>query len=163
MASRKFNVFGYSNSNFTSQGSAIARYARPLKALEECYLKTKTKSETLVESMNQEELLLAIEIKLRKAGKKDSASIVRELSNASFKRGTLIKKARKSFLQKQGVLSADQALAMILDANLSIYQYNIIHQQVKVINNKLYPSYYVIQKAKQSCYPLEINITETSA
>lgn len=78
----------------------------------------------LVESMNQEELSLAIKIKLRKAGKKDSASIVRELSNASSKRGTLIKKARKSLLQKPGVLSADQALAMILDANFSIYQYH---------------------------------------
>lgn len=104
----------------------------------------------LVESMNQEELSLAIEIKLRKAGKKDSASIVREFSNVSFKRGTLIKKARKSLLQKPGVLSADQVLSMILNAKLSIYQYNIIRQQVKVINNKLHPSYYVIQKAKQS-------------
>lgn len=122
----------------------------------------KTKSETFSWINESRRAVISNWNKITK-GEKDSALIVREFSNVSFKRGTLIKKARKSLLQKPGVLSADQVLSMILNANLSIYQYNIIRQQVKVINNKLHPSYYVIQKAKQSWYPLEINITETSA
>ncbi|EZA51186.1 hypothetical protein X777_10254 [Ooceraea biroi] len=80
---------------------------------------------------------------LREAGKKDSASIVKELCVASPKR--------------------DQALAIIVDADLSTHQYNVIRQQVKNINSKLYPPYYKVKEAKQLCYPSGITLTEISA
>ncbi|EZA54504.1 hypothetical protein X777_05483 [Ooceraea biroi] len=127
----------------TLQCVARNRPGRPQKAFEDCSLKVKKrKIKNLVETVSQEELSIATEMKLREAGKKDSASIVKELCVASPKR--------------------DQALAVIVDANLSTHQYNVI-RQVKNINSKLYPPYYKVKEAKQLCYPSGITVTEISA
>lgn len=70
---------------------------------------------------------------------------------------------RKSALDEQKQLSANQALALMVDAKLSTHQYNVIRHQIEGITTKLYPAYYKVKAAKQLCYPEEINITEISA
>lgn len=137
---------------------------RPQKPFEACGSKAqRSKIKKILNSTSQNELFVATEIKLRQQGKRDSAPIVKELTVASPRRGTIIKKARMSDHQTPGEFSADQALALIVDANLSTHQYNLIRTHAKNKNNKLYPAYYKVKEAKKLCYPTEINITETSA
>lgn len=57
--------------------------------------------------------------------------------------------------------SAEEALALMEDAKLSKYQYNVIQFQAKTRNADIYPSYYQVAEAKKECYPLQVHITET--
>lgn len=141
------------------------RTGRPQKEFETCSTKTKRRRiKHILETASQEEISMAAEVQLRKEGKRDSAAIVRELCQYSPRRGTTIKKARKCVLNpKQSSLSEDQALALMVDANLSTHQYNVIRQQTNKIHHNIYPAYHKIKAAKQLCYPSDINITETFA
>ncbi|GBM12359.1 hypothetical protein AVEN_211549-1 [Araneus ventricosus] len=110
-----------------------------------------------------EELSTATEIQLRKQGKRDSAAIIKELSAASPNRGTTIKKARMSFLQKPATLLPEQALVLMVDNGLSTRQYQRIREQAENLNCKMYTPYHKVKEAKQLCYPHSISVTETSA
>ncbi|KAF2897852.1 hypothetical protein ILUMI_08323 [Ignelater luminosus] len=66
-------------------------------------------------------------------------------------------------IKKPKSLSSDRALAIMVDANLSACQYNVIRQEVKDINPKLYPAYQVVKEAKKARYPRGITVTEVGA
>lgn len=124
----------------------------------------KRRVQHLLDTTSKEEISMATETLLRQSGKRDSAAIVKELCLFSPRRGTNIKKARKIMAtQRTDGLSADQALALIIDANLSTHQYRLIRQRTQHINKNMYPSYYKIKQAKQLCYPEEMSFTETLA
>ncbi|KAF2888234.1 hypothetical protein ILUMI_17939 [Ignelater luminosus] len=57
----------------------------------------------------------------------------------------------------------DRGLAIMVDANLSTCQYNVIRQQVMDINPKLHPAYHLVKKAKMARYPKGITMTEVGA
>jgi len=116
-----------------------------------------------VTSKSQEELTTALAWKLHQSGKRDSAVLVKELSFASSDLGTKVKKARESYQKMPQNLSSDQALALLIDANLSRLQYNAMRFHVSHINSKLYPPYHLVHEAKKKCYPLEVIVTEISA
>ncbi|GBL75702.1 hypothetical protein AVEN_155009-1 [Araneus ventricosus] len=63
--------------------------------------------------------------------------------------------------QKRSSLSEDQALVLMVDANLSIHQYKVILQQTNKIHKNMYPIYHKIKVAKQLFYPSDVNVTET--
>ena len=100
----------------------------------------------------------AVAVNLYKAGKRDSASIVNELNCASPARGTTYKKAKISLeTPKDNQMSPDQALALLIDANLSSNQYNIIRNQAKQFNCELYPPYHKVIEAKQIVLSIRYN------
>lgn len=139
---------------------------RPEKNFEHCNLKVKKrKLKDLVSSKTQEELTLATEMKLISLGKRDAAKIVKEVSVASPARATKIKKVREKFSISEPKLSPEAALGLMVDAKLSVEQYNIIRQLAKSVNCNLYPPYYLVQEAKTKCYPPEefITVSDTSA
>ncbi|GBO14644.1 hypothetical protein AVEN_207351-1 [Araneus ventricosus] len=113
-------------------------------------------------SSTSEEISTDTEIQLRKLGKRETAAII-ELSAASPNRGTTIKKARISFLQKPATLSPEQALVLMVDNGLSTRQYQRIREQAENLNCKLYPPYHKVKESKQLCYPHGISVTKTSA
>ncbi|GBN80984.1 hypothetical protein AVEN_107676-1 [Araneus ventricosus] len=110
-----------------------------------------------------EELSTATEIQLRKQSKRDSAALIKELSAAFPNRGTTIKKARMSFLQKPATLSPEQTLVLMVYNGLSTSQYQRIREKAENLNCKMYPLYHKVKEAKQLCYPHSISLTETSA
>lgn len=61
--------------------------------------------------------------------------------------------------------SPDKALAVFINANLTIHSYNLLRDQAKMQNCFIYPSYYKILQAKAECYPSkeDVNMTEYSA
>lgn len=89
----------------TSSGSL----GRPQKDFESSSTKTKRRRiQHLLETSSLQEIAMATEVKLRKDGKKDSAAIVKELCQFSPRRGTVIKKTRKSLETSKPLgLSAD--------------------------------------------------------
>lgn len=143
-----------------------SRAGRPVKNFLQCHPKVKKrKLQDLLTTTNPEELTVAAEVVVRKAGKRDAANIIKELASASPKRATKIKKARKLFDVPEPKMSPEQALSLIVDAKLSTSQYETIRQRSKSIGCNIYPPYHLVQKAKLECYPPEeaISVTETSA
>lgn len=137
-----------------------SRIGRPEKMFEECNLKVKKrKLKDLVSSKTQEELTLATEMKLMSSGKRDAAKIVKEVSLGSPARATNLRKAKEKSARPEPKLSPEAALGLMIDAKLSVEQYNIIRQLAKSVNSNLYPPYYLIKEAKSKCYPQEDSIT----
>ncbi|KAG5865609.1 hypothetical protein JTB14_019352 [Gonioctena quinquepunctata] len=115
--------------------------------------KTKRRRVQHLETTCLEELSLATEMELRQSGKKDSAAIVYELCRFPLRRGNGLKEGRKRLgIPRQSGLPNDQVLALMIDANLSTYQYDIIRKKTEEINK-------VEGKipAKELCYPNEMN------
>lgn len=151
-------------SSSQADSDTTKKLGRPPKDFSACSRKTKIrKVQRLVESTSQEELAMATEIKLLKQGKRDSAAIVKELAEASPERGTTIKNTRRALVPEHKTMSSNQALAVMVDSNLSTHQYKVIRQQAKSMNCRLYPPYYKVKEAKELCYPSDVSITEISA
>lgn len=142
-----------------------SRRGRPELKFEECGSRTqKKKIRNLVSSTSKDQLLVAAEVKLRNDGNRDAAMLVKKIASSPTK-GTILKKAYAAYNQKPEDLTSDQALAMMVDAQLSTHQYNVIRNQVKSLNTRkrLYPPYYKVREAKRKCYPSDIDINETYA
>ena len=92
-------------------------------------------------------------MKLRDERKKDSVAILKELSLPSPARGTRMKKSRRLFFDKPSTLSADEALAMMIDASLSTHQYNVIREPANQVVSYIYPAYNAIKQAKKKILP----------
>jgi hypothetical protein len=59
--------------------------------------------------------------------------------------------------------SADEALALLISANLTRERYNLIREDAMQKGHNLYPSYSQVRKAKEDCYPKTKTVTETGA
>ncbi|KAG5880333.1 hypothetical protein JTB14_017936 [Gonioctena quinquepunctata] len=135
------------------------RAGRPRDFERSTYKTKKPRVQHLLETTCSEELSLAAEIKLRWSGKIDSSAIVEELCRFSPRRETgMLNKGPKTKW-----LSNDQALALIIDANLSTHQYDIIRKRMEEINELKYPPYHEVETAEQLCYSNQLNVTETHA
>ena len=66
-------------------------------------------------------------------------------------------------LKQPASLSAEQAVALIVYANLSTQQHQRIREQAGTLSCMLYPSYHRVKEAKLLCHPQGVMITETSA
>lgn len=128
----------------------ISQVGRPNKSFDQCNLKVqKRKIKDLLASKTPKELTLAAELSLRASGNRDAASIVRDVSLTPSIATTFFKKAKKLYAKPEPTLSPNSALALIVDAKLSVHQYNTMKQQAKNVNSNLYPSYKKVQEAKK--------------
>lgn len=108
-----------------------------------------------------ETLTFATHVKLHSVGKRDASKVLKEIIK-SPKRATKYKKAYSGVKQCQSKsLTPSDAVAMIVEADLTRRQYEIIRNS----NKRLYPCYNLIKKAKTECYPNKdaYRVTETCA
>lgn len=63
----------------------------------------------------------------------------------------------------QRAFNTDSALALITQAGLSKYQYEILRKATTDIGYNIFPSYKEIADSKKKCYPDDIIVTETMA
>lgn len=75
----------------------------------------------------------------------------------------LINAASSRDTPKSPSFDVDTALALITEAKLSKYQYEILRQSAKDIGHDIYPSYKKVIQSKQNCYPKNLVISESSA
>lgn len=103
------------------------------------------------------ELTYATKMKLRSSGKIAEANLLEEALYTTPTRAKKITSAwRSSLSQKVVSYTPEEALALILDANLSREAYQKIRMGAKRRGADIYPSWKRVQKAKKRCYPLAV-------
>lgn len=99
-------------------------------------------------------LTYATQMKLREGGSVDAAKVVKEATMTTPTRASKILVSWRNSQEKQPLQYSDlEALAMIIDANLTKSQYLKIQGEAKLRNVNIYPSYNKIVNAKKQCYP----------
>ncbi|XP_058981805.1 uncharacterized protein LOC131803914 [Musca domestica] len=69
---------------------------------------------------------------------------------------------RFSNVKEMDIISVEKALALYVDMDLSVRQYNMMRNAVNAIHKNCFPSYYAIAEAKKKLIPENIEVTETS-
>lgn len=132
-----------------------------LKAFDQCSRRTKRRRCAKVRSEMGANQVNAMYLNyLESNDRKEEAKIVEKLRSASPNR-----KAKIIAILNEDIkilpYTPDEALALMVDTNLSVHQYNIIQHQAKSRNANIYPPYNRILKAKKMCYPMDESITVT--
>lgn len=137
---------------------------RKLKPFDECSERTKRRRcETIQSNASEEQMYDVFMSYLRKNSRTDDAKIIEKLRCASPERKRKILDILNDD-QQMVPYTPNEALALMVDTDLSKHQYELIQQQAKSRNSNLYPSYYRVFEAKKDCYPDEgLTITETGA
>lgn len=141
-----------STSNFQS------RKSKPFGEVAECTKRRRT--EELRSNYTTEELAYAAQMSLRSAGNNAAAAVVKE---ATLSAPSTASEMLSSLKQPKTVIpyTGSEALALLIDQNLTKSQYVKIRKNAEMSNVNVYPSYNTLLKAKQECYPQSIEITET--
>lgn len=124
---------------------------RPTKSFLESSERSKRRKTQEVRGAVEKELLIhAAQTCLHSSGERIASNILKDISNSPQIAQTY-QKAYKITKQceKQSQLDPTTALSMFVEADLSRRQYEIIRNS----NKKFYPSYKLLQQAKQTCYP----------
>lgn len=136
----------------------VTRRGRPEMTFEACSERTKRlKTKQLRDCTPVSVLSYATQMGLRSEGQSQASTLLKELTNASPERAGKYRKAYRRSLEPPQLMSGDDALAVLVDAKLSRYQYDVI----RTCAPEKFPSYKTIQAAKKHCYPEEMHITDT--
>lgn len=132
---------------------------RPSKSFEDSSERSKRRKTEALREVDLKTLTHATGSKMYKEGKRVASQVLKDFES-SPKRAS---KYKKAFIKKEDAkkLSPFQALKMIVEADLTRNQYELI----RATNKHLYPCYSLIQKAKEVCFPdkEDYRITETCA
>lgn len=134
-----------------------------LKPFDQCSKRTKRRRCVKMSTeMGENQLSFLYLNHLKSIGMRDEAKIVAKLRSSSPNRKAKIL-AILSDDPEIRPYTSDEALALMMDTDLSTYQYHIIQQQAKERNANIYPPYYKILESKKLCYPTSesISITDT--
>lgn len=133
----------------------IGRPEKPF--IESCAKTQKRRVTSLAKSKSPEELALATQISYRAQGKRNIAKQI----------GQIVMPEPSSSSEKSKSepmpYTPMEALALIVDLKLTKYQYVSMQKGAAERNVNLYPPYYLVLKAKNECYPNNINILENFA
>lgn len=127
---------------------------RPTKEFAEASDRSKRrKTMELRKKVPLDELTYAVQMGHRAAGNKDTAKIIKDITKSPT-RATRIRKTMHTISQRTTTKkhTPEEALAIFVEANLSMSQYEVIQQA----NKDVYPCYKYVQIAKQDCYPARI-------
>ena len=153
------------NDDFESR-SSTGSTGRPLSNSSFRELSDRTKrrrTENICQQFDPEELGYATQMSLRAKGKVDAAKLVKDVTAGSPSKASKYKKYLKK--KPEETRSCDEAVALMIDKNLSKGQYIGIRSVSLRKNCFLYPPYHQVLEAKKQCYPspFEIFVTESSA
>jgi len=123
------------------------------------------KTEQLRTQYSPTMLSYAAQMSLRKSGNVDSAYVIKNITCTTPTRASKYKKSYKDSKNKIKVISNDEALSLLIEAQLTKHQYNLIRTQAKKHGCNIYPAYHLLRYAKNECYPDKscLQITESCA
>ena len=139
-----------SSSSSTSGG-------RPSVVFSKCSERSKRRKVDSLRSTSTAELVYAAQMNLRAEGNVDAAAVVKD---SIFTTPTRARKIRMAYQRSNNEvvrLSGDEALSVLVEAQLTKHQYKIIQEQDK----KRFPPYGKVLEAKKRCYPKPEFITVT--
>lgn len=123
------------------------RPGRPRKSFGESSDRTKRrKTEEIRSNLDEEVIVHAAQVELRKSGRRNTSDILKESTNSAT-RATKYKRAFSEARKKEETctLTPLQALAMFVEADLTRLQYEIIRNT----NKKFFPCYSILQEKKR--------------
>lgn len=115
----------------------------------------------LILDHSSEKLSLATQRSLIKEGKRTAATVIKMATNSSPKKIQKMKDANSCL--PFTTYTADEALALIIDADLGKEQYQHIQMQAKQKGANIYPPYNLVLEAKRKVYPPNLIITDLTA
>lgn len=136
---------------------------RPIEDFNDCSLPSKRRRILqLQQNHSADEIQKAFIYHLKLSGKKEKAQKILEVFKLSDADNETIDDSYENTVQP---ISADEALAVIEDAKLSKYQYEVVRQLLKKKGVNIFPSYKDLAESKRKCYPdnSDIEITDTGA
>lgn len=119
---------------------------------------------TIISDHSTEKLYSAAETSLVKSGKRTAAEIVKlaiTSSPRSLKKMRLVHDAASSSCSRS--YSPEEALALMVDLGLTKEGFIMMRLGAKERGADIYPSYYIIAKAKEMFYTVNIKINENEA
>lgn len=152
-----------SNVDILDEQPSTSKRGRPIKSFDACEESAKRyKVRDLLESRSDSELCYAAQMSKRASGFRAVANIIQSVSE-NPENALMLKNIEKGNLQR--MYTGEEALALYIDAKLSQSSYLILRKQALAAGHSLYPSKYVLRKAKQECFPPEssIYVDETCA
>ena len=128
---------------------------RPRKSWEEIGSRAKCRRVSELDSKDFEALAIATAKSAKQKDKNDLALVIKE----SLKSDENILKNKNDWTK----ISAEEALALKVQCNLSDDSYQMIKNATKEHNCDIFPSLHKIAEVKSKCYPADLKFTETSA
>lgn len=126
---------------------------RPSKDFEDCAERTKRKkTEEVRKQFTPFELAFAAQMGYRASGDLDRSKLIKDVSIGTLKTTG----SHASF-------SPDKALSLVIEGQLTKYQYNLLRKSALEMECNLYPNYESVTEAKKKCYPLGISCSEIKA
>lgn len=123
-----------------------------MKSFIECSDQSKRRKTTELRLNHSfDELTYAAQMSLRASGKRTEAKQIQELINPNT--------STTNYLPESRMLTNEQALSLMMEAQLSRRQYNIIRNYAKDV----FPSYKNVRVAKSQCLPDGITTTEVES
>lgn len=137
---------------------------RPPKEFTECTFKNQVhKVAPLVNKNSCDELVVATRVSLYKAGKRNASEVV-SLMNSDAEVASKIKKTVVSGSKYFVAYTPEEALALYVDGGFTKHSYKLMQSGAKKKRNaNIYPTYDALLSAKVKCYPLGVQITDSSA
>lgn len=159
-AHRTKATFFATQSKWLNESIAFKKYSlpirvgRPIQNFDACSEQTKRKKTAeLRSSASSSELLYAAQMNLRASGQIEVADAIKKTTSSP----EFVRKINDYKEPKK--LSSREALSMIIEANLSRHQYEIIRSYA----NDRFPSYKEVQREKKHSYPHNISVAEDKA
>lgn len=121
------------------------------------------KTESLRATYSTQQLCYASKMSLRSSGAVTASKIVEDVALKSPERAEKYSNALKKVASLPTLASSEGALSLLVEAEFTRYQYDLLRASLKQHNCKIYPAYDPLLEAKKQCYPKDITVTEISA
>lgn len=133
---------------------------RKLKSFNDSSDSTKRRrTEQLRMSYSADELVYATQMSLRSSGNNTAAGFLKKTAQSSTPNSSVC--PFKTLSSTATPFTGSEALAFVIDENLTKSQYVNTRKILKLRNINVYPSYNKVLHEKQKCYPASIKVTET--
>jgi len=142
----------------------MSKSGRPEKKFSEKSLTSQRKDASKLStevSNNTLQLLMAAKVSAKRNKDNDLASVISEV----LKTPTIVKKIRTSLTENNVVIKVTpaEAMAYLIDNNLSKSQYHHMHMESKRRNADIWPRYELVRMEKEQCYPKGIIVSDITA
>lgn len=126
------------------------RPGRPQKSFDECGIATKrARVHELVENISPNELRFAAEMATRASGSRITAQALKAVSESPEEAKRIV--AAKEELDKQQIMTGEEALALYVDNHLTSRSYKDIRKKALRKGHFLYPSLYALRRVNSEC------------
>ncbi|KAL4104515.1 hypothetical protein QTP88_019810 [Uroleucon formosanum] len=153
-----------STSEMSLPSTSTASVGRPIKPFIQSSDKTKRrKIKSILNENSNDKIIFATKTILYSDGNRAAADQLKQSTEYSPQRALKIKHTYNNRLSVVKSYTADEVLALIIDAKLTKFSYSMLKKGSKQRKADIYPSYNKIKESKIKCYPDNYEVNEYGA